>query len=94
MTLSCLVFLFLGVSLRGKIMIKVTKKKYDLKMVLIIFMLFFVNGCTGDPSEEDVRKWVKETVSKCDGTVNNFLLIREELLNNKFYIRDKYCIFI
>ena len=65
-------------------MIKVIKKKYDLKIVLIIFMLFFVNGCLGDPSEEDIRKWVKETVSKCDGTVNDLRLIREELLSNKF----------
>ena len=64
--------------------IKVIKKKYDLKIVLIIFMLFFVNGCLGDPSEEDIRKWVKETVSKCDGTVNDLRLIREELLSNKF----------
>ena len=47
-------------------------------------MLFFVNGCLGDPSEEDIRKWVKETVSKCDGTVNDLRLIREELLSNKF----------
>lgn len=65
-------------------MIKVIKKRYDLKIVLIIFLLFFVNGCLGDPSEEDIRKWVKETVSKCDGTVNEFSLIREELLSNKF----------
>ena len=65
-------------------MIKVNKKKYGLKISLIVFMLFIFNGCTGDPSEEDISKWIKEMVSECDGTVNDFLLVREGLLSNKF----------
>jgi len=65
-------------------MIKVNKKKYGLKISLIVFMLFIFNGCTGDPSEEHISKWIKDMVSKCDGTVNDFLLVREGLLSNKF----------
>ena len=66
------------------VMIKVNKNKYYSKIVLIMFILFIFNGCTGDPSEEHVNNWIKETVSKCEGTVKDFLLIREGLLSNKF----------
>ena len=65
-------------------MIKVNKSKYYSKIILIIILLFILNGCTGDPSEEHVKNWIKETVSKCEGTVKDFLLVREGLLSNKF----------
>ena len=65
-------------------MLKAIKAEYELKIILIIFLLFFLNGCLGDPSEENIRKWVKENVSECDGTVNEIMVIREEFLSNKF----------
>jgi hypothetical protein len=67
-----------------EIMLKAIKTEHELKIILIIFLLFLLNGCLGDPSEENIRIWLKESVSECDGTVNKIMVIREEFLSNKF----------
>ena len=53
-------------------------------LLIALCVMCLLGGCYGSPDETAIKKWVQEKVSVCGGVVNEFTLIREGLLSNKF----------
>lgn len=53
-------------------------------LLIAALPLTMLSGCMGTPNQAEVRKWVQEVSQPCGGQVEEFTLIRESLLSNKF----------